>query len=673
MGEKELKQELEKLRSEINYHNYLYNTLDQPEISDDDYDQLFIRLKAIEADHPDWVSPDSPTQRSGAKPLDRFKKVQHPRPILSLANGFGSQDARDWYSRILKLDTAVSQTDYLLEPKLDGLTVVLHYENGFFVMGATRGDGTVGEDITENLKTLPSLPLKIPVKPGTEAPERLIVRGECLMFKKDFDHLNAELEKAGEKAYLNPRNTAAGSLRQLDPKITAKRPLKLFIYQIVESSASTPGTQIGVLDYLSGLGFPTNPTRWHAENIDQAIQVCEQEGLERHNWPYDADGVVIKINDLRLASSLGFVGKDPRGALAYKYPGQEVETTLEGIIVNVGRTGVLTPEAQLKAVSIGGVVVRQATLHNFDFIRDKDIRVGDQVLVKRAGEVIPYILASLPEKRDGSQKPYSVPTHCPDCGSIVEKDPEQVAYYCPNAACPAQLTRNVENFASRGAMDIAGLGEQIVAQLSREGLVRSAVDLYKLTKDELLQLEKFGDKKSDNLLEAIKASKNQPLQRLVIGLGIHGIGEVAARKLVQKFGDLGKLGCASLDQLQEVEGIGPNLAISVYDWFRVESNRQILAEFERLGIWPIEQPTFVARPLTLTGMSFVVTGTLEGFSREGIEAYILENGGKVTGSVSSKTSFLVLGTDPGSKYQKALELKVPILSESELRNLVESK
>lgn len=673
MGEKELKQELEKLRSEINYHNYLYNTLDQPEISDDDYDQLFIRLKAIEADHPDWVSPDSPTQRSGAKPLDRFKKVQHPRPILSLANGFGSQDARDWYSRILKLDTAVSQTDYLLEPKLDGLTVVLHYENGFFVMGATRGDGTVGEDITENLKTLPSLPLKIPVKPGTEAPERLIVRGECLMFKKDFDHLNAELEKAGEKAYLNPRNTAAGSLRQLDPKITAKRPLKLFIYQIVESSASTPGTQIGVLDYLSGLGFPTNPTRWHAENIDQAIQVCEQEGLERHNWPYDADGVVIKINDLRLASSLGFVGKDPRGALAYKYPGQEVETTLEGIIVNVGRTGVLTPEAQLKAVSIGGVVVRQATLHNFDFIRDKDIRVGDQVLVKRAGEVIPYILASLPEKRDGSQQPYSVPTNCPVCGSIVEKDPEQVAYYCPNAACPAQLTRNVENFASRGAMDIAGLGEQIVAQLSREGLVRSAVDLYKLTKDELLQLEKFGDKKSDNLLEAIKASKNQPLQRLVIGLGIHGIGEVAARKLVQKFGDLGKLGCASLDQLQEVEGIGPNLAISVYDWFRVESNRQILAEFERLGIWPIEQPTFVARPLTLTGMSFVVTGTLEGFSREGIEAYILENGGKVTGSVSSKTSFLVLGTDPGSKYQKALELKVPILSESELRNLVESK
>jgi DNA ligase (NAD+) len=670
MGEKGLKQELEKLRSEINYHNYLYNTLDQPEISDDAYDQLFNRLKAIEDEHPEWISPDSPTQRSGASPLDKFKKVRHPSLILSLANGFGSQDARDWYSRILKLNPAVSQADYLLEPKLDGLTVVLHYEKGFFVLGATRGDGTVGEDITENLKTLPSLPLRIPVRMGPESPERLVVRGECLMLKKDFEQLNLELEKEGEKTYLNPRNTAAGSLRQLDPKITAKRPLKLFIYQIVESSSSTPATQLDVLDYLGSLGFPTNPMRWHAENIDQAIQICEQEGLDRHNLPYDADGIVIKVNGLNLAASLGFVGKDPRGALAYKYPGQEVETTLENIIVNVGRTGVLTPEAQLKPVSIGGVVVRQATLHNFDFIRDKDIRVGDQVLIKRAGEVIPYILASLPEKRDGSQVPYSVPTHCPSCGTLVEKDPEQVAYYCPNAACPAQLSRNVENFASRGAMDIAGLGEQIAAQLSTEGLVHSAVDLYTLKKDDLLKLEKFGDKKADNLLEAIRASKTQSLQRLIIGLGIHGIGEVASRKLAQKFGNLDKLGSANLDQLQEVEGIGPNLATSIYDWFRVENNQQILAEFKRLGIWPVEQIPMESKPLPLAGMTFVVTGTLEGFSREGTEAYILENGGTVTGSVSSKTNYLVLGINPGSKYQKALDLQVPIISESGLKDLV---
>ena len=671
MGEKELRRELEKLRGEINYHNYLYNTLDQPEISDDEYDQLFNRLKAIEAEHPEWISPDSPTQRTGAKPLERFKKVQHPQPILSLANGFGSQDARDWYARILKIDPAVSQSDFLLEPKLDGLTVVLSYEKGYFVLGATRGNGTVGEDITENLKTLPSLPLKIPVKAGIEAPERLVVRGECLIFKEDFEHLNAELKKTGEKAYLNPRNTAAGSLRQLDSKITARRPLKLFVYQIVESSSPTPpATQLKLLDYLNQLGFPTNPLRWHAKNIDQAIQICEQEGLERHNWPYDADGIVIKINDLQLATNLGFTGKDPRGALAYKYPGQEVETKLENIIVNVGRTGVLTPEAQLTPVSIGGVVVRQATLHNFDFIRDKDIRIGDQVLIKRAGEVIPYILASLPEKRDGSQFPYQVPTHCPSCDSLVEKDPEQVAYYCPNAACPAQLTRNVENFASRGAMDIAGLGEQIVAQLSQAGLVHSAVDLYKLKKDDLLKLEKFGDKKADNLLNAITASRTQSLQRLIIGLGIHGIGEVAARKLAQRFGDLDQIAGATLEELQEVEGIGPNLANSVYDWFRVEGNRQILTEFKNLGIWPIEQASARRGPLPLTDKTFVVTGTLEGFSREGIEAYILENGGKVTGSVSSKTTYLVLGADPGSKYQKALELHVPIISESELKNMV---
>ncbi len=673
MGDKELLQELEKLRGEINYHNYLYNTLDQPEISDDDYDQLFNRLKAIEAEHPEWISPDSPTQRSGASPLGKFKKVRHPNPILSLANGFGSQDAREWYSRILKLNPAVAEADYVLEPKLDGLTVVLHYEKGVFVLGATRGDGLVGEDITENLKTLPSLPLRIPVKPGFEAPDRLVVRGECLIFKKDFEQLNAKLEKAGERAYLNPRNTAAGSLRQLDPKITARRPLKLFVYQIVESSSPTPSTQLQLLTYLSNLGFPTNPLLWHAENIDEAIKICEQEGLERHNWPYDADGIVIKINDLQLAGELGFSGKDPRGALAYKYPGQEVETKLENIIVNVGRTGVLTPEAQLKPVNVGGVVVRQATLHNFDFIRDKDIRIGDQVLIKRAGEVIPYILASLPEKRDGSQLPYKIPTHCPSCGTLVEKDPEQVAYYCPNASCPAQLTRNVENFASRGAMDIEGLGEQIVAQLSKQGLVRSAVDLYKLKKEDLLKLDKFGDKKAENLLRAIEASKYQSLQRLIIGLGIHGIGEVAARKLAQKFGDLEMLGSASLEQLQEVEGVGPNLAKSVYDWFRVEANQHILTEFKTLGIWPIEQTPAASGPLPLAGLTFVVTGALEGFSREGIEAYILENGGKVTSAVSAKTNYLVLGADPGSKYQKALALKVPIISEFELRNLVENK
>ena len=406
--------------------------------------------------------------------------------------------------------------------------------------------------------------------------------------------------------------------------------------------------------------------------MTEVIQICEREGLERHNWPYDADGIVIKLNDLVLSSELGFVGKDPRGALAYKYPGEEVETTLLDIQVNVGRTGVLTPLAVLEPVSIGGVVVKQATLHNFDFIADKDLRIGDQVLIKRAGEVIPYIVAALKEKRDGSQQVYVPPTACPSCGSQVEQAPGEVAWYCLNAACPAQLTRNIENFVSRSAMDIAGLGEQIVAQLVQSGLVGSLPDLYRLTKEQLLTLDKFGDKKADNLLAAIQVSKSQSLQRLIIGLGIKGIGEVAARKLAQKYGNLDAISHASFDALQQLEGVGPNLAESIYEWFQLESNQQVLEQLKELGIWPVESTSSPVGKLPLAGLTFVVTGTLEGFSREGISEYILENGGKVSSSVSSKTSYLVLGADPGSKYDKARQLGIPIISESELRKLTSS-
>ncbi|MEA4931774.1 MAG: NAD-dependent DNA ligase LigA [Anaerolineaceae bacterium] len=375
---------------------------------------------------------------------------------------------------------------------------------------------------------------------------------------------------------------------------------------------------------------------------------------------------------MNLSNSLGFSGKDPRGALAYKYPGEEVETTLLDIQVNVGRTGVLTPLALLEPVSIGGVVVKQATLHNFDFIAEKDLRVGDRVFLKRAGEVIPYIVAALPGKRDGSQATYVPPSHCPSCGSPVERIPGEVAWYCLNAACPAQLTRNVENFASRTAMDIAGLGEQIVAQLVQSGLVRSFPDLYLLSKEPLLTLDKFGEKKAENLLDAIQASKSQTLQRLLIALGIKGIGEVAARKLAQKYGSLDAISHAGLDDLQQIEGVGPNLAESVYEWYRLESNQQMLAQLKELGLNPTESTAVSTTKLPLAGLTFVVTGTLEGFSREGISDFILQNGGKVSGSVSSKTSYLVLGADPGSKYEKARQLGVPILSETQLRELVGS-
>ena len=673
MSDERLLQELSELRQKINYHSYLYNTLDQPEISDLEYDQLFNRLKIIEGEHPELITPDSPTQKVGNQISEKFQKVNHPATILSLANGFGSQDALAWYERILKLDSRVALADFMLEPKLDGLTVVLHYNQGIFTLGATRGDGNVGEDITQNLRTIPSLPLRIPVLGnGSPAPDNIVFRGEVFITKADFLKLNQDLEIKGEKIYLNPRNTAAGSLRQLDPTITASRPLKLYLYQIVESSEPLPQTQSGILDYIASFGLPVNPLRWHADNIHQAVEICEKEGLHRHDWAYDADGIVIKLNDLNLSNSLGFSGKDPRGALAYKYPGEEVETTLLDIQVNVGRTGVLTPLALLEPVSIGGVVVKQATLHNFDFIAEKDLRVGDRVLLKRAGEVIPYIVAALPAKRDGSQTAYVPPSHCPSCGSPVERIPGEVAWYCLNAACPAQLTRNVENFASRTAMDIAGLGEQIVAQLVQSGLVRSFPDLYLLSKEPLLTLDKFGEKKAENLLDAIQASKSQTLQRLLIALGIKGIGEVAARKLAQKYGSLDAISHAGLDDLQQIEGVGPNLAESVYEWFRLESNQQMLAQLKELGLNPTESTAVSTTKLPLAGLTFVVTGTLEGFSREGISDFILQNGGKVSGSVSSKTSYLVLGADPGSKYEKARQLGVPILSETQLRELVAS-
>ena len=674
MSDPDVRKQIEELRQQINYHNYLYHTLDSPIISDYEFDQLMNKLKELEAAHPELITPDSPTQRTGGPPLDKFRKVRHPVPVLSLANGFGRQDILDWYERILKIDPAVANADYVLEPKLDGLTVVLHYENGLFVLGATRGDGFVGEDITENLKTIPSIPLRVPIRGDIKPPEQLVVRGEAIIFKKDFERLNAELAQRGEKTYLNPRNTAAGSLRQLDPKITAQRPLKIYLYQILISSDTPPATQRETLEYLEALGFPVNPLRWYAKTIEEAINICEQQATARHEWPYDADGVVIKINDLALAQRLGYVGKDPRGAIAFKYPGTEVETTLLDIQVNVGRTGVLTPLAILKPVNIGGVIVKQATLHNFDFIREKDIRIGDQVLVKRAGEVIPYILGPLPEKRAGNEKPFQMPTSCPSCGSKIQKEPGEVAYYCVNSSCPAQLARNIENFASRGAMDINGLGPQIIAQLIDAGLIHSAADLYTLKKEDLLKLEKFGEKKAENLLQAIQASKQQPLERLIIGLGIHGVGEVAARKLASTFHSLDNLSQAYASQLETLEGIGPNIAQSIVRWFQQPHNRELLEKLKQNGVWPVEaEESEQLKSKPLAGLTFVITGTLPTLTREEATRLIEENGGKVTNSVSRKTSYLVLGAEPGSKYIKAVELGVPILDENQLKELIKKQ
>jgi len=671
MTDQNIVNQLEELRQKIHFHNYRYHTLDQPLITDYEYDQLLNELKHLETEYPELITPDSPTQRSGAKPLDKFRKVTHPAPILSLANGFGTPDIRNWIERISKLDERVRQADFVVEPKIDGLTVVLHYTNGIFSMGATRGDGELGEEISENLRTIPSLPLRIPVDGSFQAPEVLVVRGEVFINKSDFESLNQRLAEAGEKTYLNPRNTAAGSLRQLDAKITATRPLKILVYQIVSSSEDVPITQWETLDYLKKLGFPVSDICQYAPDIEAAILLCEKAADVRQSWPFDADGTVIKLNNLTLADSLGFVGKDPRGAIAYKYPTQEVTTKLIDISVNVGRTGVLTPQAILEPVMIGGVIVKQATLHNFDFIKEKDIRIGDRVLVKRAGEVIPYIIGPVMDARTGEEKPWQPPQVCPACGEAVENIPGEVAWYCVNSACPAQLLRNIEHFVSRGAMDIVGLGYRIVEQLIEAGLVKDVGDLYRLDKSELLQLEGFAEKKATNLLTAIEQSKAQPLERLITALGIHGIGEVAARDLAQTFSDLDALANASQEALQALPGFGPNISLAIVDWFARPSNQSLLIKLKSSGIWPVNEPTQSGdAKQALVGLTFVITGTLPTLSREQATELILEYGGKVSSSVSKNTSYLLLGAEPGSKYAKAHQLGVPILSEEALREMI---
>ncbi|MFM8319447.1 MAG: NAD-dependent DNA ligase LigA, partial [Chloroflexota bacterium] len=485
----ELHRHLEELRRQVSFHNYRYHVLDEPLIGDSQFDQLLAELRAIEAEHPDWVTPDSPTQRVGSRPSERFTKVEHPAPILSLANAFNADDVRAWYERILRIDDRLAAAAFVIEPKIDGLSVVLHYENGRFVQGATRGDGVVGEDVTNNLRTLPSLPLRLPLDPdGPQPPERLVVRGEVFMNVRDFEALNQRLALAGEKTYLNPRNTAAGSLRQLDPSITAGRPLNRLTYQVCSAGVPTPGTQWGLLQYLRDLGLPVTRHATRHTDIEDAIAACLAWAERRFELPFEVDGVVIKIDDLALARDLGFVGKDPRGAIAFKYPAREVTTRLLGIGVNVGRTGVLTPYAMLEPVEVGGVIVRQATLHNFDDIQRKDIRVGDYVRVKRSGEVIPYVIGPVEALRTGDEQVYSPPSVCPACGQPAEQLPGEIYWFCVNASCPAQLVRNLEHFVSRGAMDIVGAGIRIVEQLVAAGLVRDVADLYVLRRDDLLQL-----------------------------------------------------------------------------------------------------------------------------------------------------------------------------------------
>ncbi len=661
------------LRNEINFHNYRYHVLDDPVISDSEYDQLLNELKRIENENPELITTDSPTQRVGSILSEGFKKIQHPAPILSLGNAFGGDEVLAWYERLVRLDERVKNAKFVVEPKIDGLSVVLHYNNGLFNQGATRGNGVIGEEITHNLRTIHSLPLRIPVKPEEiEIPEYLVVRGEVFIYKNDFVKLNNKLEEKGEKVYLNPRNTAAGSLRQKDPGLTASRPLNLLVYSIVTFVGRAPDTQWEQLNFLRLLGFPVTEYATLQKSIEDAIKECESWIEKRKELEFQVDGMVIKINDLKLSSDLGFVGKDPRGAVAFKFPSEEVTTKLLDIKINVGRTGVLTPYAILEPVNIGGVIVKQATLHNFDFILDKDIRIGDKVLVKRAGEVIPYIIGPVKGARNGSETEFSLPNVCPICSEPVENIPGEVAWYCMNAACPEQLIRNVEHFVSRGAMDIVGLGGRTVELLVSGKLIRDVADIYRLNHKDLINLEGFAEKKVENLLEAINLSRHNPLNRLIIGLGIRGVGEVSANELGGKFSDLEELTNAKKEDIEAIEGFGPNTAQAIVDWFSIPANLKILEKFKHEGVWPTSEKSSAENEFqSLSGLTFVITGSLEGLSRNEAKEYIQSKGGKVTGTVSKKTDYVLVGENPGTKLEIAQSLGINIIDVNSLKTLVE--
>ena len=670
---------VEQLRRLINYHNYRYYVLAQPEISDEEYDLLFRELKQLEEQYPELITPDSPTQRVGAPPAEGFAKVRHPKPMLSLGNVTSPEELWAWRERFMKLLPEGTHVSYVVEPKIDGLTVVLHYENGVFTLGATRGDGYVGEDITNNLRTIRSLPLRIPLAPdGPPAPARLVVRGEAYISKAEFERFRKEQEKLGHK-FTSPRNTAAGALRNLDPKVAASRPLDVYLYHIVviEGAESPPATQWEVLHYLRDLGFPV-ALAWcrtfDDSEFDALADYCVNWVNEKDRLPFEVDGLVIKINELALHDVLGFVGRDPRWAIAYKYPAEQAITRLLDIVVEVGRTGVLTPRAVLEPVFLAGATISSATLHNEDYIIEKDIRIGDMVIVRRAGEVIPQVLGPVKELRTGQEKVWRMPKTCPSCGEPVVRYPGEVAYYCENTACPAQLVRRVEYFASRPAMDIEGFGPKQAKLFCEKGFIKEIADIYTLKdhREELLALECYGEKKVSNLLNAIEDSKQQPATRVLTAVGIRFVGPITAQLLLDHFRSIDALAQASEEDLAAIEGVGPRIAQSVRAWFSPPANQRTIARLKSYGLQMAlpeeEKPEPEALPLA--GMTFVITGTLPSWTREEAKAIIQRYGGKVTNSVSRRTTYLLVGDNPGSKLQKAQQLGIPTITEEELRAMI---
>ena len=674
-----IEKQIAKLREQIHYHNHRYYVLADPVISDAAYDKLMRRLQALEAEHPELITPDSPTQRVGAPPVEGFPKVRHPAPILSLASAHDADGVREWFTRISKLlPQGVSPDDlaFTVEPKFDGLTVVLRYENGAFVQGTTRGDGETGEDITANIRTIKSLPLRIPVQSfdiPTPPPSNLVVRGEAFIPLDKFIEMNRRQLEAGEKTFANPRNAAAGTLRQLDPGIPATRPLHLYVYSIVAIEGEAPETQWETLAYLRALGFPVADDVIRLESLASVIDYCQDWMTRRETLNYEVDGAVIKIDDQAIRAALGVVGKDPRGALAFKFPPRQETTRLLDVEVQVGRVGTLTPRAVLEPVEIGGVTVRHASLHNFEDVARKDVRIGDMVIVQRAGDVIPYVVGPIADLRRGDERPIEPPAHCPSCGEPAVHPEGQVAYYCVNAACPAQVKARVEHWASW--MDIEGFGAKAAELFVREKLLRDVGDFYSLDRKAILALEGYAAKSADNLLAQIEASKTRPLARVLAGLGIRGVGETIAQLLSDHYHSLDALASAPEEEIEAIEGMGPLTTAAIIEWFEHAPNRAVIEKLRRAGLRLAEEakPPAAHKKKPLEGLLFVITGTLPSLSRKEAKSLIEEQGGRVTGSVSSKTDYLLLGESPGSKLRQAQQRGVPTIDEATLLSMIEDE
>jgi len=656
------------LRDLIEYHNRRYYQLDDPEISDYDYDRLMLELADLEERFPDIDRTASPTQRVGALPLEKFGTVSHLTPMLSLGNAFSEEEVSEFDERIRRLLGDKTELEFVAEPKIDGVAVNLIYEKGVFRVGATRGDGFTGEDVTQNLRTIRSLPLKMSPRDPDPVPDRIEIRGEVYLEKEAFRKLNERRVEQGESAFANPRNAAAGSLRQLDPRITAKRPLRLFCYGVGSIEGRSFTTHWDTLQSLRDWGFPTNPDIRLARDVQACVGYYRHIESIRGKLPYEIDGIVLKVNSLSLQDRLGMVSRSPRWAVAVKFAPTQATTVIEDIVIGVGRTGVLTPVAVMKPVQVGGVTVSRATLHNEDEIAKKDVRIGDTVIVQRAGDVIPEVVKVVEGRRTGKETPFRMPVTCPVCGSKVVRLEGEVAHRCIDLACPAQIRENIKHFVSRGGMDIEGLGDKIVSQLLDAGLIRDPADLYGITKEQLLDLERFAEKSADNLVAAITRSKHPPLERLLFALGIRHVGEYVAKILSRKFGSVGKIEAASQEELTAIEGIGPTIAESIYRFFHEPHNLKILRKLEQAGVRPVVEKH--ATSTALAGKTFVFTGSLKGFSREKAKEIVEFHGAAATSSVSKKTDYVVAGEDPGSKYDKATSLGVAILDEEGFLKLI---